>query len=583
MKNLLRHPSLFLSLLFLLFLSLSTPLWAISFDFKPCQQKKMFDNMPIPPEQPVAMVAGHSFRKKDVCLPIEVVVTWKNKFNSFDHNFYNLNYSHVFPGELWLKNDTKEFVLTASALTYSGIDRINSMSANGEYCANDDGNNRCRKWHTFKNGSAIVDKFPIPGRTSGPANGGSILYTYPKIQTEDGETIEENLDIMSTGFTFKNSPNEYWVQEPITINNLKLNPFKYSEIVEAVNKRNLYKKTINFKDNNNIEDMPTHHQGEVTIEINFGCPKSLKIISPQKNAKFLFSIDNPSKVEIEAEVALENYPEHYLDNVEWIAPAPKERSQLFMAPIIQKGKKMKYIYLGLPTRNSDLGNTILKAKLDLGPNCGVYEDSVNVQLFFPRDQKNNPGIHEPNWYYYWQQTKAGHGTVEFQDVRYQGTSEMCGTEPTFRGYYPLTSGSLQRGSTFVYICDFSKPDVNFQALSVFGGTEAYDGIDAFGLVLLHELTHRKHWLDWWNPRGGWSDTGSYGSEVVDSDKDYIPDALEAAQGFQSNKKYTYFEQMNESLEMYDEHYLTYKHAETNWIMGSADKEDWSFPGNQWRD
>jgi len=32
--------------------------------------------------------------------------------------------------------------------------------------------------------------------------------------------------------------------------------------------------------------------------------------------------------------------------------------------------------------------------------------------------------------------------------------------------------------------------------------------------------------------------------------------------------------------MYDEHHLTYKTAE-EWAVGSADHEDWAYPGKQW--
>jgi len=33
--------------------------------------------------------------------------------------------------------------------------------------------------------------------------------------------------------------------------------------------------------------------------------------------------------------------------------------------------------------------------------------------------------------------------------------------------------------------------------------------------------------------------------------------------------------------MFDEHHLTYKTSEEGWAAGSADHEDWAYPGKQW--
>ncbi|MBL6992190.1 MAG: hypothetical protein ISR65_20565, partial [Bacteriovoracaceae bacterium] len=120
--------------------------------------------------------------------------------------------------------------------------------------------------------------------------------------------------------------------------------------------------------------------------------------------------------------------------------------------------------------------------------------------------------------------------------------------------------------------------------------ELLDGIDAFAVSVGHELLHMKHWKSWWNPRGGWPETGrfSVGSndqclstpEPVDKDLDYIPDHLEAGLGYNKNDKFTHRQQYGTG-EMWDEHHLTYKGAEVEWTAGQADSEDWSHPGHQW--
>src|SRR3990170_692781 len=85
------------------------PAPALGQKLAPCGAKKMFDAMPIPPATPVAMVAGHEFRKADVCVPVEIGVEWKNRWDSFDHEWYEMTARETYPGELWYR--TEEFVI----------------------------------------------------------------------------------------------------------------------------------------------------------------------------------------------------------------------------------------------------------------------------------------------------------------------------------------------------------------------------------------------------------------------------------------------------------------------------------------
>ena len=116
----------------------------------------------------------------------------------------------------------------------------------------------------------------------------------------------------------------------------------------------------------------------------------------------------------------------------------------------------------------------------------------------------------------------------------------------------------------------------------------WEGIDTFAVITLHELTHRRHWTEWWNPTGGYPKKGYYDvnnnrqrdplEPWLDEDEDFIPDGRESALGYDTGVKNTY---NAPGEEMYDEHHLTYAVGD-KWPKGSADRVDWAKPGKQWR-
>ena len=77
----------------------------------------------------------------------------------------------------------------------------------------------------------------------------------------------------------------------------------------------------------------------------------------------------------------------------------------------------------------------------------------------------------------------------------------------------------------------------------------WEGIDTFAVITLHELTHRRHWTEWWNPTGGYPKKGYYDANNnrqhdptepwLDEDEDFIPDGRESALGYDTGVKNTY--------------------------------------------
>lgn len=557
------------ALLALFLVLLLLPCHAFAFGLTPCSVKERFDADPaLPPGADIAQVAGHVFKKRDTCVAVEVGFHVKEKDRSFQHNWYDLEYSQYVPGELWMKRDAKEFVLVANPANYSGTNRLVRFNARGESCHHSY-DQTCDRWTAYGTQHATP---------SDPRFGTSLLYTFPSVVTH-GETVGETLEILTLGVNFRNGK-DYALRDPTPINNLALARIDYDEIAAALRAKKQYRTTVRYNGDNDTEEPGGKRSGEATIEINFGCPTRIRIATPAPKQKFVFSTATPGVVELAAAATIENYPDFYLDDTEWRIDRQKEGTTIAITP--QKGKTATITLRGLPRRNADFGPTKITARLQT-PSCGVFEDSVEVNLFFPRDASNSPVPSEPNWYYYWSQTSAARGAREFTDFRYHGRNELCGTEEEFAGYFPFIDDGtrIKRAKDYVYVCDFSKPKVDFSTRGTIDQSVLYTGIDAFAVVVGHEILHRKHWIDWWNPKGGWPHSGVHDGRVVDADKDMIPDAAEPALGYNPHVRSTHAAAYHNSPEMYDEHHLTYTGAEKGWSAGKAEKEDWAKPGQQW--
>jgi hypothetical protein len=323
----------------------------------------------------------------------------------------------------------------------------------------------------------------------------------------------------------------------------------------------------------NLFDSPER----IEYELFLNCDASIK--EPAADAPLIFDDKSPARLENKARA--EARPAPWARDLKWKLPAV-EGSETEPAEDERTGAEFPFGYKGMPERNKDFGKRNIEASFASARNRSAScrnPEPQPVRFFFPRDAENNPGSpNAPNWFHYWKQTPAalGHETA----IHYQPDVSKCTSEQTDRGgktvqtrdfgYYPFNSFA-----EYIYVCDL-RPS-GFKTALLFGGAKV-DGIDVFGVTVIHEWKHKTNFETWWK-RGY--------STREDGDEDRIPDDKEesvtppafltsipgAPAKFDPIKYDTFGHGWG------DEHYLAYA-EELNWKVGSADSEDWSCPGHQ---
>lgn len=312
----------------------------------------------------------------------------------------------------------------------------------------------------------------------------------------------------------------------------------------------------------------------------------LIIVSPEDKSRHVFSdeyllSENSNKLTLELEAR--TVPERYADSVEWTIPEI-EGSKRTITPAstssTPKGRKLTVVYKGLPEDNNEFGRKTVKATLKMD-SCKI-EKTREVQLFYPRDEKNNPEGKYPNWYYYWKQTPAARPFGQNVRIAYQcegipGEKCTCGQRGVIGQYNPYYSGYKT-----INICNLKTntwdPDTFYVKLPAVKrskpstlsgrGFLAYTYIDTFAVDVMHEFTHFNNFHTFWP--GGWK-------EIEDRDKDDIPDRLEEGMGFRPDMKQTYWRDVDLGG---DEEFLTLE-ATYDYQIGTFDTYDWARPGKNW--
>lgn len=597
-----------------------------AFKQEPCYEVGLPQMPGLPDDMPIGILSGHPFRKKDGCVPFDLVLTWSERYEE-GLDWYEVSYRQHVPGALWYRKDKKDFVINANEVMYKGYADVQGFTGRGKQCTDEDGG-RCKKWETYTGAQIRPRSNPMGGYQGIFFYGPATEITDPQFDTDERD-IPKQLSTRSVSRSFTGAEGSRWQPDTPDLENPALADFDYKEFVlAAVEKRPLTKR-ITWDNNDDLESGPSSTKGSLKLQFIFDppCPEKLVVRADRKN--YLFSEDSPGVVVIEAEVIdTKNFPTPYLENVEWDVPRPAGTTVKVEHPGGRQ-YKARITYTGLPKRNADLGVQDIKASVFLGSKCGRLEGKPGVRLFFPRDAKNNPKAAAPNWYYYWQQTAAGHGTKAEVDIRYGAADYRCSQNKWWMGVFPLDRKNLGTpskpihalaGRAYVFLCDFVKakgifpkdgqgrPNDDFYLESRLPfNNDSWSGIDTFGVVCLHELNHRKHWHEWWNdggshphglyPEEGYYDRNKNGERdtdepMLDSDKDHIPDGKEP--GFAGDPYYMEFKVTPGQPKSYnvagddmtDEHVLTYTASEDpgiGWKHGAADKEDWAKPGKQWKE
>jgi hypothetical protein len=347
---------------------------------------------------------------------------------------------------------------------------------------------------------------------------------------------------------------------------------------------------------------PPDTEGVITGGGGPGETISLTVTSPKDGSKHVYNNETPGKLELT--LTAKANPAKYNDKIKWTVPKIKgNRTQCTTVPDPPVGPKVKVTYSGLPENNSEFGEKAIVAKLDVS-GCEV-EDQVAIKVFFPRDATNNPDGKDPNWFYYWKQTKAA---TLASKARYDGSQcKGGGRSPHTIGYYPDTLPDYYivcnlaetRGDEMafdLYVWEFKPgPTAGTIVLKVKDGKPLkLKGIDTFALATLHEAEHYTHLRKWWRDAKGnlitpkrnrEMGTDSNG-ELVDGDGDDIPTTVEDTLRmngialFDSTLRRTYPAIQTEKEDNDEETY-------TQWVSHGKfkpvdEKEDWSYPGKQWK-
>lgn len=181
-------------------------------------------------------------------------------------------------------------------------------------------------------------------------------------------------------------------------------------------------------------------------------------------------------------------------------------------------------------------------------------------------QNPHPGGPDPrpkNWFYYWTQTSANHGTMNYSLGHPDGHTAWCdsGNPPSYPCYVTDYHATASYGVGSV-------PSTTQNA----GQTLTF--IDNFAWVARHEWRHHNQMTTWWGT-GGWDSS-------EDGDADKIPDDTEdnmtTADGgpFDITKKETYTSDWTTN-DLERNAVVT----QAAWTKDSADGEDWAHPGSQW--
>jgi hypothetical protein len=212
-------------------------------------------------------------------------------------------------------------------------------------------------------------------------------------------------------------------------------------------------------------------------------------------------------------------------------------STLTSEPPDRKGPDITFTYTGLPSSWVAWKNLYLTHP---AVSCMDYQ---LVEIFFLRDEYNNPEGINPNWYYYWSKTGASSGTHDYNEtIPWDG----CYTD----------------GDNFFEIGPSAKDQDG--GLVVKG-----DGIDNFGSTCLHEKAHMDYYFSAWDPY----------NPNQDQDGDGLKDTDEPGLIGLNGQPYNpnNWDTNNDRYEDGEDYACKF---ENTWEEGSHDYEDWANPGHR---
>jgi hypothetical protein len=233
----------------------------------------------------------------------------------------------------------------------------------------------------------------------------------------------------------------------------------------------------------------------------------------------------------------------------------------------------------LPELNGALGETAITASIEQD-GCAC-ERTRTIRVFYLPSVSNHPHAGDgpgtpysgtPNWFYYWTQS-AAQQEIGMQRVGYvkrildEHGRVVAAQYDEMEGRISLTD------ALFEVPC---QPRINQATRAATGKTSK--GIDCFAETLRHEWQHHLDWLEWWPSSNPLQRSNPL---FTDEDMDGVPSSLEEKLPGCSDSE----ERSCDGLPPIDG--ITDREINTYWVgwtwsIGSADEEDWSCNGKQWK-
>lgn len=286
-----------------------------------------------------------------------------------------------------------------------------------------------------------------------------------------------------------------------------------------------------------------------------------------------FDDSKPGRLEVRASAAAWHNGQEISPELTWRLEAMGSGTAL--DPGDATGASVVLAYVGLPKLNSAFGEKTVTARVEKGA-CAC-EREARIRTFFPLAAVNHPPgdggtgadmTRAPNWYYYWMQTGArqGWGPSSFRHV------------PVIPAENPgdLVLARVLQDDELILLSDLiaaAGQPCTRRSAGTGGAQPNAAGIDCFAEVIRHEGRHLEEYRLWW--KGNWDR-----ATIDDPDMDLIPNAVEAQEPGCS--RFEKFSCTNRPFPTVPDTELFAYYEGWRWPLGSADKEDWSCGGKQWK-
>lgn len=250
--------------------------------------------------------------------------------------------------------------------------------------------------------------------------------------------------------------------------------------------------------------------------------------------------------------------------LEWDIDKMSAPTSIEAQPSTRKGPEMRFQYNDLPEKNTAFGKKKLTAKLT--GKCACQREET-IRAFFDPDEKNNPEGKSPNWFYYWLQAPSVPGDAR-AIAGYRETLIDPNTPGVAAARYDPETQRLYLARV-LHTDKGCRPRLDKVTRNENG--EHAKGIDCFMEDVLHEMQHRRDFIEWWGSPAGPVSAGM-GVVWLDPDLDNVPTGVELLHG--CNPLY--------SFSCSERPFKDTTDAEINaywvgwaWRLGTVNSQDWS--------